>query len=1387
MGALRKALASPRFTYPFIATLILLFLGGLYYLPVRHQNEALLVDNAFRVLASIAEHIQNRLAVYRSIIEQTEKIKAADRSGYLSEQVDDLKYVRCPDDTSSRQFPGGVTLVRDDNPEASDLLFRFIEHVPAAEIRSGRAMQNTARHDAEHDTGVCASVPAARLVYPLGPGMQIFDEVILADQDGAILFNTIRSGERLVNTGALLQQSGQHSAAEPQRESAAAAVKRSDSQAADAIPQDGRTQSAFRDESAVSGVWPVRLGGLDYYAFLTPVPVNIKRPDISPLDSGRSRLVLIGLITKGNYAKRITTVPGTYVITVVLLILVIACGSWPVLRFTKMRATETIRRRTVIWYGLLSIAAMASLVLLLLHASYVWADTETKPRLTQLSEVIELNFDSEIQRALKVLSDVARSDSFKRVQVKRVGAGETCSSNTSGYTPDSKAWTGDVLKQPLYLTEYPYFDHLFWADQDGNQEIKWSTHHLPTPSTNLCDYAFFKDAMNQQFWGFEDQSGPQFRVDAIQSPNTGKYVAVVTTTIKDQQQPSLIFASVVTPLMSLVDPVLPPEYGFAVVDPSGRVLFHSQSQYNGEQNLLDMTGNAQLAALISTRDSGYVDVYYLGATHRMYVRPIKSILRCPWTLVTFRDLTRRQSEHVQRMTLAAFLVIVYLFAAAIVAHLVPLPRYPSRWLWPSRARIGRYHHLVLVLACIALSYYHLIFLIRGHTESLLATFLIPLAALAAIILHLQARDSWIMPGALLSWTILLCFFLAGDGSAQDQRELLWESLICISVLTLCLRPLTALLTGRLLRAPGNTAFPSGRITRYLSIAGRQVCTTVSMVSRLSNLTTSYSLVALGAVAICGALASLACFHLAYNYTEDAFAGRALMAAASAVEDRACRVATEYNSVAFSANPELEPTARWLFLRRRLEQEVLDRYDTVFLGLGPGAILGRQPRPSADLQQTGELFESPDGVTAALNYIEGKLPAWYVPQESHFTAYPDCLSATWTPTRDLTATNRLRIRVGMPRNSKPAISGSKPAFEGTQSTIFHQFFPRDPLHISQDLQANLEYLARPSGSVEVILSLGLGALSFFALRATVRRLFITDFSARPWPDLNVTASMPLDRNLILVGLPFTGKTQIFSTRTDTHVIDLAAVLRGETAVPQKIDEPVVVLDHFAFAMDNAAANNEKLEILESLVYGGNKVVIILTTIDPLFYLEGEGSLQKTPILNALTASDEMVRWTKALIGFETLRIDAQPVVRPGPGYYKVLWSTCSVTERVILYQLATEGWSNCKNKAALAHLFRRGLIGKEPEFRIRDDRFGDFVANSVGEEDRKNWEAQDGTSAWDGLKVALFVCAGLAFAGFLLVNGYQAVGSILGGMSALGPVVKEVADARSKGKAAVQNA
>jgi hypothetical protein len=118
-------------------------------------------------------------------------------------------------------------------------------------------------------------------------------------------------------------------------------------------------------------------------------------------------------------------------------------------------------------------------------------------------------------------------------------------------------------------------------------------------------------------------------------------------------------------------PVLPDDYGFALVDSTGKVHFHSDPSRGAGENILIETGNdALLYASLVRRNQKTFSLQYQGSPHRVHVT--RFLLGTPWSLVVFHDLA--QGRRLQLETLLNAMIIFAIYAGCMMGFTALLYR-----------------------------------------------------------------------------------------------------------------------------------------------------------------------------------------------------------------------------------------------------------------------------------------------------------------------------------------------------------------------------------------------------------------------------------------------------------------------------------------------------------------------------------------------------------------------------------------------------------------------------------------------------------------------------------------------------------------------------------------
>jgi len=110
-----------------------------------------------------------------------------------------------------------------------------------------------------------------------------------------------------------------------------------------------------------------------------------------------------------------------------------------------------------------------------------------------------------------------------------------------------------------------------------------------------------------------------------------------------------------------------------------------------------------------------------------------------------------------------------------------------------------------------------------------------------------------------------------------------------------------------------------------------------------------------------------------------------------------------------------------------------------------------------------------------------------------------------------------------------------------------------------------------------------------------------------------------------------------------------------------------------------------------------------------------------------------------------------------GEYRHLWDECTITERVLLYSMAT---GDCAHPGhpATEHLMRRGLIRFDPALRIANESFALFIRGAEDPRRLKEWRRQISSNAWFYVRVPLLVTLGII--GFFVFSYFGDVANMV---------------------------
>jgi hypothetical protein len=1268
-----RRLNSPVFLYPLLTLLVLGSGAAVYLFPWLSSREASLNNTALLSLAATGDQLTKRLGSMASVLDALKRRKQpGQEEEYLRAQAPWLEY------------EDAKTCTRAGDPESVLL--------EIGERRDERSFQVS---DADH----CVSASVEKILSELLPRSGIFEEVILAEQDGKTIFQTGLTALRITDVTALLQQ--------PENSSKQA-------------------QPTGPPPSAAPSVRQVRVGDADYQLYLMPAPFS----GLVKSGGKQNAFVLAGLIRQSRLRSMALAQSGTLFVTVALFALLVLFAGWPLLKFSCMGATERVRR----WSGLAllsSILASTGLAcLLVFHFSYLLSPDppvrttgengkqvierrpETDARLKDLAGDMSAKARSELRGILETLDAAERSSAFLTAAI------------TPGTKPQQMPVKESVLTRTpaLFSSPYPFFDDIYWADAAGNEQIKWTAHATVTPQTLLTSYPFFTEAMNGNLWSLcrpgDDPVCParRFRVDPFYARNSGEYIAVITT---PSRRPGLAIVAMTTRLASLEEPVLPADYGFAVVDEDGEILFHSDPGANTGRNVYPDFENANaMRAAAASRAPQRLDAEYQGEPARFYVTPFSSLAGCPWTLMVFRRDAALEAKHVERMLLFFALLVLFGAVAGLVgiAVFIRLPHYPPRWLWPEPSRNAEYLQLAAALFLIYGAGVAMAFS-RNWGAALAGSFLCGTGGFLVAFLHLRRSTR---PLGVLA-VGLAC------------ASVWFHSLPLAALSVACAGLIFPRITGALKRVTGREPEPNG------------------LMQQMRRTGLYYSFAATALVFVAGVLPAIGFFKVANDFTHIKFLMRDQLLTFRQLEERFHRLRLRYSSL-LAAKGQAQDSwdaQRELILRARLNSS-WDRLDDMSdSGWSPNQVKVWQEWALPAVQKIADM-------TSFVPNPGADLARKAAPDANGAGCRPD--SVCWS----FESQGWLRIH-------RPS-SGPDP--------VSSELNPMAGANLPESLIYPYSELSSLDNSWAIVFLAILGILLFVWLWKSLTKLFLLDVPIpAPWPAAQIDKLRELRGNIIAVGWQGSGKTAELSRQNGLNVLDMGLYLRENNACWNPERPGIAVLDHFDAAL-NTLEDDRAVSLLENLLRSGQRIVIVSNS-DPRFCIEQW--LAGTPDEKKLAIAS---RWEAALARFQTVLLS--PASGNGDPPFETLWAGASAAERVSLFQLAHDGWANHKNREALLHLWRRGIVVRDPVFRIRNEQFEQWIQNRVPARQSRDWSRAEGPSAWDGMRI-VFVIVGLAIVAAALFWA-QHEGWALGTLaSAAGSAAKMVADFRGRKTAAIKEA
>ncbi len=1275
-----------------------------------------------------------------------------------------------------------------------------------------------------------------------------FDDLLVASQSGQVLLQQSVNGPRIADLRPLLE-SGTDISVKPNAfgflgtsQSTSSAAKSGGAN----TPADTEKSKGDKSEppkpailerlSHGSSATRVSIGGHTYFLFAQPT--QIAMGSVSG-KTGTWPLVLVGLRLGASVEAESHALPYSVLIWLALCAVVLLGFSWPWFKLQYMSNTERFRPRDgwLLLFTLLLVSA--GVMLMLLNGSYLLRSRDAADvALQSIAGQMKANFAVEVSHAFRQLQEVRGTPEFQR----------------ASKDPKDPGLEGNFPIEKYRSQAYPYFEIAFWANCDGAQLAKVDIRKVATPVVNLDKFPFFQVVKTQIDWdehsvapgkvtcppASEKQDSVDFSFfQPVQSPNTNEFAPVLSAPFSVAQGPAIpsgakassefaIQALVFRP-MSVIDPVLPPGYGFAIIDEGCNVLFDSDSFRDMRENFCEESKDkSELHPWLISGVDTPLNITYGGRGKRAFLTNFQFpglSAKQPVYLLVFQEGDQQLTLDLAIIVVASICLLFYflLIGLAAAAHLIL--RGPYRWnyapriIWPCQQFAAEYLQ-IFIASLILCALYRSLY--GDLHEAPLIVLTLGLAAISTLfaIFRLYAPPAVLLRSGIVGTFLAL---LLGLGVALFRWHMgvqlttsasagltEWSKLLCLPLVA----GIIAMLAG--LPFPGSLQWLN--LTPALMEEGKQ------WLIRHFNLL--YAL-ALASLMVCTSVVPCAgFFKYAYDEVSELSLKHDEAILAERLLQRRDRIARFYTP--FHAHRVAEDR---LALR-------LDRYDKsamVSQSLADGYFFETCNEP--DFEGQPNYYGCPtetkeDPVDLGLNN-------WI---EKHIA------QATLTfPSNEL---GSAMSRLGVAETDEPT-SWERYWLEPGATTFILSWKPhsRAPGFMIWAGYPEAHGLL-PWARFCLLLFIG---IMLMWLTNLTKMIFLTHVECAP--SLEVVRwknTKQIKRDALVIGLPRSGKSaqlKKLEGLDPRDFRDLRDLQSGQSTASricgvESTDcwSGVIILDQFDFNMRDPGWNQKRLELIERLLKDAEQKLVLVSTVDPMYFLAAERDTVLCDGRDAVQSELLLDRWARALDKFARVKLPStvedefaeavdkffergEPYVQfanwicqecaytpmlqrvgvallekyqkpPLPtrqqltdlmvdhmdAYYRMLWAGLTGRERLVLYQLALDGWANPKNAAAIHQLEQKQLIHRQPMYRIMNDSFRDFIRSSEHQSEIQEWQKKEQQSTWQALRFVL-LAAVIGVGVWLLYAQAQLFQVGVGYITAVATLLTAVAGATARWKRA----
>lgn len=443
----------------------------------------------------------------------------------------------------------------------------------------------------------------------------------------------------------------------------------------------------------------IEIAGVQYKLFLQPIPLKFLPPEFN---SGNSKhLIIAGVLSTDIFSRRCREIPINLLLSFIFL-LSVAFITYPMVKILLIGPWERIRIRDVFFLSLFFSIGIPIIVFSILTISHFQVNkVDLKRDFKDLANSIDDRFNNEIQNAYDQLLSIY----MQKEKLPLIRPGNATSKELKKNLLDT------LIKNDGGIT-YPYFDMVFIINTQGKQVYKSFGDESLVSFKNVSTRDYFKRIIKKDYW-YTTQNQP-ITLEPVYSMSTARYELNLAIPCAEKGYMAAVMSF--RPL-SVLNSLIPGDYGFAVIDNDGKVMFHQDRRLNLNENFFSECSVAKRvkAAIFNMASDFIPSILYQGKKRDIYIKPMTNI---PWTIIVFRDQGINNSRNMKTLSRSILryapyfmilmaLLLLYIFIISIqkgVSRIQKKPFYhKTQWIWPNKQLRFKYTYLAFFnLLCFAM-------------------------------------------------------------------------------------------------------------------------------------------------------------------------------------------------------------------------------------------------------------------------------------------------------------------------------------------------------------------------------------------------------------------------------------------------------------------------------------------------------------------------------------------------------------------------------------------------------------------------------------------------------------------------------------------------------------